>query len=106
MTTTSNGRLLMLQPSGTLPVIHWSDDNGASLASPAGGYDVTYRTADPKPGGEPAEHPMAQLSGATTGVGESQAWSLSLARTGNNAALAVYRQLRWLVLTAKSLPVR
>jgi hypothetical protein len=89
MTTTFNGRLLMLQPSGNIPALHWSDDNGASLSSPAGGYDVTYVIANPKPD-EQARYELSQLAGDVTGVGHSNAYTLSLGRTGSNAALAVY----------------
>jgi hypothetical protein len=89
MTTTFNGRLLILQPSGIMPVLHWSDDNGASLSSPAGGYDISYVVGNPKPG-EQAKFVLSQPTSDVTGVGHAASWAVSLARTGKNAALAVY----------------
>jgi hypothetical protein len=92
MTSTNNGRLFMFQPSGTTPILHWSDDHGASLASPANGYDISYVLAKPKPPEQPKYY-MDQLRNAVTGVGESRAMTISLARTGKNAVLAVYPSL-------------
>ena len=96
MTSTVNGRVLFLTPVGQIPVIYWSDDKGKTLASPVEGYDVTYQYPDVEPGqpdphaGEQKKYPLAMLGSDVTGVGPTQAAVLSLARTGLNAALAVY----------------
>lgn len=90
MTSTFNGRLFMLQPGGQwglVPTLHYSDDNGASLASVAGGYDISYPNPQP---GEPTKFQLSQLKGQVTGVGEANSANISLARTGKNAVLAVY----------------
>ncbi len=46
---------MFLQISGVMPVLHWSDDKGKSLASPEGGYDITFQYPDPPPG-QPDPH--------------------------------------------------
>lgn len=94
MTSTNNGRLFMFAPSdtGNKPTLSFSDDNGASLSSPDGGYDITYINPNPKPGEQP-KFQMDQLRAGVTGVGEAGTMCMSLARTGKNAVLAVYPSL-------------
>lgn len=96
MTSTTNGRVLFLNPVGEVPVLHWSDDKGKTLASPTEGYDVTFeypKIDPPQPDpheGEQHKFPVGTLGSDVTGVGPPQGPVLSLARTGSNAAMAVY----------------
>ncbi len=91
MTTTNNGRFFMFHPSDDAkhPILEWSDDHGTSLASPKDGYDISYVSGTPQ-AGSLIKFDLRKLTGAETGVGEAGPQTLSLARTGENAVLAVY----------------
>jgi hypothetical protein len=109
MTSTSNGRVLLFQASGVSPLLHWSDDKGKSLASPEGGYDITFQYVDPIPGqpdphaGEQKKFEIGALGSNDIGVGPPQAPTLSLARTGTNAAMAVYPAVENTTVNGKSI---
>ncbi len=91
--TTTQTRLFLFQTVNLVPVLHWSDNNGQSLATPEGGYDITYVTPDVSPTPQnnvQKKFPVEWLGGAQTGVGHSQAATLSIVRAGPNAVLAAY----------------
>ena len=107
MTSTKNGRVLFLQMSGVMPVLHWSDDKGKSLASPEGGYDITFQYPEPAEGepdphaGEQKKFEVGALQSGDTGVGPPGVPTLSLARTGLNAAMAVYPAIENVTVNGK-----
>lgn len=91
--TTTKTRLFLFQSVNFKPVLHWSENNGVSLATPDGGYDITYVTpeASPDPSNKAQKKFGAEWLGSEqTGVGHAQAPTLSVVRAGPNAVLAVY----------------
>ena len=89
--TTTKTRLFLFQSVNFVPVLHWSDNNGQSLATPEGGYDITYVTPNVSPDPKAQKKfPAEWLGTAQIGVGNAQAPTLSVVRAGPNAVLAVY----------------
>lgn len=120
MTSTSNGRLLLFQALGETPTLYYSDDKGKSLATsmaddgsgeekPSDRFDITFEYSE-VPQGQPDPHAGEQkrfvvgaLQSDVTGVGPPGVPTLSLARTGLNAAMAVYPAIETVTVDGKQI---
>lgn len=102
--TPPNGRLFMFNTSGDPNPgvnIYWADPSGNSMGSLKGPFDITYMPVNTDTNEnliDPATNLPVRvlpnwLPGSTLGVASSLSATLSLARTGNNAVLAVYPAL-------------
>ena len=120
MTSTFNGRLLLFQHLGETPTLYYSDDKGKSLAismaddgsgeeKPSDRFDITFEYPEPLPGkpdphaGEQKKFVVGALQSDVTGVGPPGVPTLSLARTGLNAAMAVYPAIENVTVNGKQI---
>ena len=101
--TPPNGRLFMMNALGAGETdagarIYWMDPNGDTSGAVQGPFDITYMPTNPDTN-ENLKDPVTGkdlrivpdfLPGSALGVANALAMTLSLARTGNNAVLAVY----------------